>query len=372
MPRPWYSIRAKTLGDERVAEILIYDEIGFWGTTAKAFVNELDAVVASANATRILVSINSPGGNVFDANAIYNTLLRHPLPVTTRVDGVAASAASLIFMAGGERIMPGNAMLMIHHAWTVAAGTAEELRAEADMMDKVRNGVVTAYARSGQADDEIIAMMDATTWLDAGEAMDKGFATALEEPVKLAASARAVDLLARHKGVPAALLAELDDADSDPAPSSQPTPEPSPPVPEDPVPQPAPAPPPPPVPANSAEMVAHVYAECRSRRIPHMAEGVLVSSDLTDRTSVNARVAVAEQVAGLCLAASVPDRAADFIMAGLGVEQVRSRLLDHMFETRNANPVSNLQRPPSPSAPSQSSGPNPSAIYAARKTLSAR
>src|SRR5690606_20404561 len=96
MPQPkrWYSMQASTAGGQAVAEIRIYDEIGFWGMNAKDFMAELDEV--SGAASRILVSINSPGGDVFDAFAIYNALRRHDLPVTARVDGVAASAASLI------------------------------------------------------------------------------------------------------------------------------------------------------------------------------------------------------------------------------------------------------------------------------------
>lgn len=362
MPRRnWYSIQAKQEGGEKVTEIRIYDEIGFWGTTAKAFTDRLDEV--SADSTRILVSLNSPGGNVYDAFAIFNALVRHKLPVTTRVDGVAASAASLIFMAGDDRVMPENAMLMIHNAWTVAVGTADELRNAAEMMDKARNGIVAAYARSGQAEDEITSMMDATTWMDAFEAQSMGFATMMEEPVKLVALSTVVDLLAQHKDVPQELLAQLEGkVPESTAPADPPEGDSVPPAtPDKPEPAQASA-----APANTAGLVAHVYSQCRSRSIPHLAEGVLVSCSFADQAAVDARLDEAEQIAGICLAAKLQDRAPDFITAGLNVEQVRARLFEHVVQASENVQISNLQRPAA-TMPAASAGPNPSAIYAARK-----
>lgn len=353
MPKDWYSIQAKKEGDETIAEIRIYDEIGFWGVTAKSFAEELTKV--SADASRVVVSLNSPGGSVFDAFAIYNMLMRSQIPVTTRVDGVAASAASLIFMAGGERVMPENAMLMVHNAWTVAAGTAEDLRSTADMMDKVRDGIVSAYARSGKNVDEILALMDATTWMDALEAQSMGFATVMEEPVRLVAHASALERLEEYDGVPQELLASLqenqqaDEAGQDASP-----------------PEPAPSAPPDAQandggadgasnepastqdPVNSSSLITHVYAECRKRRVPHLAESVLVSASLTGLESVNARLADAEAIAGICLAAKLQDKAGDFVAAGLSVEQVRARLFDHVVQASESIHISNLQRPDEP------------------------
>ncbi|MFP3615335.1 Clp protease ClpP, partial [Paraburkholderia sp. SIMBA_050] len=128
-----------------VAEIRIYDEIGFWGTDAKTFIAQLDA--AAASATEVIVAVNSPGGDVFDAFAIYNALRRYAGKVTARVDGVAASAAGLVVMAGDQVVMPENAMLMIHNPWTIALGSAADLRSTADMMDKARDGILAAYRR---------------------------------------------------------------------------------------------------------------------------------------------------------------------------------------------------------------------------------
>lgn len=370
--KDWYSIRAKQEGDETVAEIRIYDEIGFWGTTAKAFIEQLEA--AAAGASRILVSINSPGGNVFDAFAIYNALIRHQLPVTTRVDGVAASAASMIFMAGDDRVMAENTLLMIHNMWGVVAGTADEMRNYADMMDKARDGAIAAYARSGQSRDEIIRMLDETTWMDALEAQSLGFASLMEEPVKIAASANAARLVGMLPGVPEDLLAQVQSSNTpkppaspDPAAIDDP-PEGDPPAPQaDPTSDPSPDPDPT---VEPGALAAHVFAACREKQIPQLAEGILVSGAVSDIAAADARIDEAVQISSLCLAAKLSDRATEFVTAGLSVEQVRARLFDAVVQAAESIQISNLQRPPS-SAPTQS-GPNPSAIYAARKAPSAK
>ena len=109
----WFSFKAKA---ETGVEISILDEIGMWGVSAKEFIAELKQYAGQA----ITLTINSPGGSVFDALAIYNALRNSGGEVTTKVMGVAASAASLIFMAGDKRVMPENTFLMIHNPMTVS------------------------------------------------------------------------------------------------------------------------------------------------------------------------------------------------------------------------------------------------------------
>ena len=177
----WYEVRNAVNG---AAEISIHDEIGGWGVTAKDFIDEVRALgtVAGLN-----VHINSPGGSVFEGLAIYNFLKRLD-NVTVYVDGLAASIASVIAMAG-RVVMPENAMLMIHDPSLLAMGTAAELRAAADALDKVKASLVTVYtAKSGKEAGEIEAVMSAETWLTAAEAVEMGFADELVAPVKMAAS----------------------------------------------------------------------------------------------------------------------------------------------------------------------------------------
>jgi ATP-dependent Clp protease, protease subunit len=161
----WYDFRAQARG----AEIVIYDEIGAFGIPAKGFLDELKALGPVAELT---VRINSPGGSVFDGVAIYNALKRHDATVTVWIDGIAASIASMIAMAGDEVVMPENAMLVLHDPSGLVAGTASDMRAMADALDRMESGMVAAYRdKSGRDDSEIEALMQAETWLSAQEAV---------------------------------------------------------------------------------------------------------------------------------------------------------------------------------------------------------
>lgn len=130
----------------------------------------------------IHVYINSYGGEVAEGLAIYNALKRHKAKVKTYCTGFACSIASVIFMAGDERIMDEASLLMIHNAWTCAQGNAEELRKMAEDLEKITQASVTAYkAHATISEEEIKALMDAETWILPEEAMEYGFATAVEK-----------------------------------------------------------------------------------------------------------------------------------------------------------------------------------------------
>ena len=177
----WYTIRARATG----AEVAIYDEIGAHGVSAKGFLAELGAL---PEGTPIDLRLNSPGGSVFDAVAIHNAILRHQGTVTVWIDGIAASAASYVAMAGDEIVMPENAFLMIHDPAGLVMGTAVDMRAMAEALDKVKGSLVQGYAaKSGRDPQEIAALMAAETWFDAKDALDLGLATRIAEPVRIAA-----------------------------------------------------------------------------------------------------------------------------------------------------------------------------------------
>lgn len=356
--RQFYSLQSKQTDKGVVVELRIYDEIGFWGVTAKDFIDQLHAV--AADAVEVIVAVNSPGGDVFDAFAIYNALRRYAGKITSRVDGIAASAASLIVMAGDQVVMPENTMLMIHNPWTVAIGTAEDMRKTAEMMDKARDGIVAAYrAKSGQSDAELIRMMDEETWLTALEAQALGFCDVIENPVKLAASVRTSELLAKFQKTPADLLAQLTLQSDPPAPAPGPAPTPTP------GPTPTPTPAPVPVPANAAALAVHVFSTCRADGIGHLAEGVLLTSGLNEQVAVDARIFAAKEIASLCLAAKLPDMAVGFVAAGMNVEQARARLFDAVTALA-ADDINNHQRP-GPAHSSQG-GLNVADIYAKRQS----
>ncbi|MEG3637655.1 head maturation protease, ClpP-related [Magnetococcus sp. PR-3] len=182
MSRTWFRITAK--GDAP-AEIAIYDEIGAYGITAKSFLDELKKV---EHAKAITLRVNSPGGSVFDGIAIHNALKRHTARVTVFVDGIAASIASVIAMAGDEVVMPENAMMMIHDPSGLVWGTADEMRSMAEALDKMKAGLVSAYReKTGRSDEEIEALMANESWLTAEEAVEMGFADRVDKPVQMAA-----------------------------------------------------------------------------------------------------------------------------------------------------------------------------------------
>jgi ATP-dependent Clp protease, protease subunit len=158
---------------EKQAEILLYDEIGWFGIRADDFKRELDAVTAPD----ITLRINSPGGDVFDSLAIYNAIRAHPATVTTHVDGIAASMASVIALAGDKVVMADNAFMMIHHPWSIVLGNAADMRKEADVLDKVSGSLLSAYAeKTGRDGEELSALMDDETWFTAAEAVAFGIA----------------------------------------------------------------------------------------------------------------------------------------------------------------------------------------------------
>lgn len=180
-------ISIKALSNSMV-EVLIYDDIGdgwMGGISAKDFAGELKEF---GEPEKINVRINSAGGSVFDGVAIYNTLLKHQAKIIVDVDGLAASIASIIMMAGDEINMADNALIMIHDPWTVAAGNADDLRDQADVLEKIGDTLVGTYvSRTGQETDKIKTMMADETWMSATEAKELGFVDNITEELKLAA-----------------------------------------------------------------------------------------------------------------------------------------------------------------------------------------
>lgn len=169
---------ARNAQGEAGAEILIYETIGEdWygdGLTARRFSEELTAL---GEITNITVRINSPGGAVFDGLAIFNILKRHSADVRVVVDGLAASAASIIAMAGDRITMGIGSLMMVHNPWTIQIGDSNDMRKAAADLDVIREGMLDAYeSRTGLERGELRAMVDAETWLSPLDAVAKGFA----------------------------------------------------------------------------------------------------------------------------------------------------------------------------------------------------
>ena len=198
MTKTWYNMTAAE--GETSAEISIYDAIGSFDVNAKQFVDELKEI----NADTINLRINSPGGSVIDGNAMFNALQRHPAKVITHIDGLAASMASVIAMAGDEVHMADNALLMIHNPWTFSMGDADELRADADLLDKMSASILSSYGRSQYEADEIKNLMDEETWFTAQEAFDAGFVDHISTGLRAAAG----DITAMAEGAEIKVPAE--------------------------------------------------------------------------------------------------------------------------------------------------------------------
>jgi ATP-dependent protease ClpP protease subunit len=307
-----------------VADIYVYDIIGGWiddlyaswgydpGTTAKTFLEQLSKLDESVKT--INVHINSPGGDCFSAAAIANALRAESAKgraVRAFVDGLAASAASVIMMGADTITIADNGLVMIHNPWSIAIGNAAEMRKAAAELDKVRDSIVAAYQwHSKLSSEEIIALMDADTWMTADEAIANGFGTAKVESLKAAAliSPEAMKTLTvpdQFKDRVNAFLAQ------------------------------APAPPAPAKPAPVAASALEVIRACNAEGCSDLAEG-LVSSNAT-LEQVNAKVAEVKaqrqaeasrvtDIRALCKTANCDDLADSYIRGGMPANEVRAQL----------------------------------------------
>lgn len=177
--KKYYSLTLK--GKE--ASVYIYGDIVSWewlesDVSSYTLAKEIESL--SEDVETINVFINSYGGEVAEGLAIYNSLRRHKAKVKTYCDGFACSAASVVFMAGDERIMSNASLLMIHNAWLYTTGDPKQLRKDADDLEIITQASVNAYMnRINITEEALKEMMDAETWIDPSNALEMGFATAI-------------------------------------------------------------------------------------------------------------------------------------------------------------------------------------------------
>lgn len=200
----WFDIQNSVA--DAPAVVRIYDEISFAAVNAADFAREMAAV----DAADIRVEINSPGGNVFDGVAIYNVLRTHPAHITTRVDGLAASAASFIAQAGDMRLMMSGAQMMIHDAWGGCVGSAADMLEMASVLEQQNAVIAGIYAeRSGRTPDAFVDLMSAETWMTADEAVEVGLADQVFSPE------RSESVAVEASGVPDVVAAAEEVAEAD-------------------------------------------------------------------------------------------------------------------------------------------------------------
>jgi ATP-dependent Clp protease, protease subunit len=161
-------------------EISVYEPIGDDGWGGGFSARKMAAILRSLGTKPVTVAINSPGGDMFEGLAIYNMLREHPEAVTVKVRGIAASAASIIAMAGDEIIMGQGAFLMIHNAWGLVIGNRNDFSTAAAQFAEFDDAMAGIYEkRTGMKREDVAAMMDAETFLSAETALAKGFADSI-------------------------------------------------------------------------------------------------------------------------------------------------------------------------------------------------
>ncbi|EOR20589.1 Clp protease [Clostridium sartagoforme AAU1] len=203
MSKKYWEFKNKTSTE---ADLYLYIQIASWGGgyaahSAQSFKQELDNL---GEIDTLNIYINSPGGDVFEGNTIMNMLKRKKYTKNVYVDGLAASIASVIAMAGDKIIMPSNAMMMIHNAWVYTAGNSNELRKLADDLDKVNASIRQTYLdKAGDKLDEetITTLMDNETWLTAQECFDYGLCDVVGEDKSIEAKFD-LSLLNKYKNIP--------------------------------------------------------------------------------------------------------------------------------------------------------------------------
>lgn len=323
-PKPWYRFNALAGENPNECDLYIFDLIArAWYpddpvVDAKIFIDELNALPSSVET--INLHINSPGGDVFQAVPIANALRAHKAKVNVVVEGIAASAATLPMMAGDSIVVAENALVMIHNPWTVAIGDAAELRNVCEMLDRGRQAIIATYQwHSELSAEELGALMDATTWMDADEALANGFATEVGAAVQ-AAALFDPEMLAKLGPAPEKYQARLeaiketrteDDSAGDAGAEAEAVDESEDGTKKDP---PAPAPPPPPTPSNVVSITAARESEIEKAARMRAANVVKACRETAKHhPSAAAAISALESSA---------------IEEGLSVEIVSARILD--------------------------------------------
>jgi ATP-dependent Clp protease protease subunit len=171
----------------KTLEIYVYDAIGGWlgGITPQMVADDLKA---AGKIDVINLRINSPGGDVFDGIAIHNLLKSHRARVEVDIDGLCASIATIIAMAGDEVRMAQNAMFMVHEPSSGAYGTGEDLRKQADMLDQAKEILLDTYVgKTGGDRDHLSELMAGESWLRAADAREEGFVDSITDELEMAA-----------------------------------------------------------------------------------------------------------------------------------------------------------------------------------------
>ncbi|HAF94039.1 MAG TPA: Clp protease ClpP [Pseudomonas sp.] len=345
----WYSIRAVGEAEQKIIEVYLYGEIGYWGMTASDFIRDLKAQDDGTSPVRVM--IDSVGGDLFDGIAIHNMLQALGERCTVHIVGACFSAAS-VAACGAHRVeMADNALFMVHNPWTVAAGDSDELRKVAEMMDKAFESIVASYNRRALTvdDAELRRMINAETWLTPPEALAIGFVDAVTPADQAKASNCAHGkILNRYRNTPQAahdLLASAEPEPEDDPDSDQP---------------------------DAATLATELAAACAEQGISNLVGALIKASGLKSREAIQAQVARAKTIRELCNLAKLPGEAEQLIIDGVEPEAAKAKLYDKVVATSGQIKITN--HPPVDDTPpaASSKAADPGAIYASRKSRASK
>ena len=316
--RQWYSFKNM---DSGTPELFIYDDIDdWWGVSAQSVVDQ----IRDLDATDIDVRINCRGGMVFEGIAIYNALRLHKASIHVKIDGLAASIASVIAMAGDTVTMAENSMMMIHNPYGWASGDAEAMRKTADVMDKIADSIAVSYTgRTGKTIEEMKALMDDETWFTAAEALEIGLVDQVDEPIKAAACFDISMFNNAPENWGTFEKPEPENKEDD-------TPEETEQAPSE---------------TENNTLAITLAAVCHEAGYPEKIEAFL-KANMTEEQIKN-RLASFEEIKNLCAIAKQDDKAAGFIKDDKSTEEVKNALLKLMAKQDETTPTDNTLTPES-------------------------
>lgn len=300
----WFDLKASN-DEGGELEVAIYDEIGFWGLRAADLIGE----IKRHNPTKCTLRINSPGGDVFDGIAIANFVANMECETVAIVDGYAASIASVIAMGADRVVMPENALMMIHDPWGFAMGGADDMRALADSLDRVKSAIVATYRRKTKMDaGRLGELMAAETWMTAAEAAEMGFADEVAPALKMVAHCD----LSRFRNAPRIEVPE---------------------------------------PAPVRDLAAEAVEIARMCDAAGMPAGPFIEQQQTPE-QVKARIALVGDIRALCARARLGGSATDQIVAkSSSIGDARTAILDTMISAQSpeinpTRPAASVDPPP--------------------------
>lgn len=300
--KPCYAFAKK---DTDNPVLSIYDDIGFWGKQA----NEFQAELAAINAKDLTVEISSAGGDIVPALAMYHMLRESGKNVTTKNMGVAASSASIVFLAGDKRIAPKNTQLMVHAPWSIKAGNSAELKEAAESLGKIQANFESIYAkRTGQSAEVVKGWMEKDTWLSAEEGKALGFVTEVTDDIQAVAKFD-MDRADLPESVRKIFAKKTDPVD----------------------------------PPKVGVTIDQIKAALKTAELPEdLSTTFMIAYDSMEK--VNARIAEAKTISDICAVAKAPELTAKFLKAGTSVADVRAQLMKGLSKVDESTVVDTIAK----------------------------